>query len=75
MREAGFSTLRTVASTVLAASARISLVAINHADATVLQKHFPGLAGWQPNPVRAGGTTARRARRVRPRLVQPTVRR
>ena len=40
-----------VASAVLAASPRICHVAINQADATVLEKHFPGLAGWLPNPV------------------------
>ena len=51
MREPGFRTLRAVASAVLAASPRICHVAINHADAAVLEKHFPGLAGWLPNPV------------------------
>jgi len=51
MREPGFRTLRAVASAVLAASPRVCHVAINHADATVLEKHFPGLAGWLPNPV------------------------
>jgi len=51
MREPGFRTLPAVASAVLAGSPRICHVAINHADATVLKKHFPGLAGWLPNPV------------------------
>jgi len=51
MREPGFRTLRAVASAVLAASPRICHVAINRADAAVLEKHFPGLAGWLPNPV------------------------
>jgi hypothetical protein len=51
MREPGFRTLRAVASAVLAASSRICHVAINRADAAVLEKHFPGLAGWLPNPV------------------------
>ena len=51
MREPGFRTLPAVASAVLAGSPRICHVAINHADAAVLEKHFPGLAGWLPNPV------------------------
>jgi glycosyltransferase involved in cell wall biosynthesis len=51
MREPGFRKLDTVASAVLSGSPRICHVAINHADAMVLEKHFPGLAGWLPNPV------------------------
>ena len=51
MREPGFRTLPAVASAVLAGSPSICHVAINHADAAVLEKHFPGLAGWLPNPV------------------------
>ena len=51
MREPGFRTLRAVASAALAASPRVCHVAINHGDASVLKKHFPGLAGWLPNPV------------------------
>jgi glycosyltransferase involved in cell wall biosynthesis len=51
MREPGFRKLDAVASAVLAGSSCIAHVAINHADATVLEKHFPGLAGWLPNPV------------------------
>lgn len=50
-RGRGFRTLPAVARAVLAGSPRICHVAINHADATVLQRHFPGLAGWLPNPV------------------------
>ena len=51
MREPGFRKLDAVASAVLAASPRICHVAINRGDATVLEKHFPGLAGWLPTPV------------------------
>jgi len=51
MRKPGFRKLDAVASSVLAGSPRICHVAINQADATVLEKHFPGLAGWLPNPV------------------------
>jgi glycosyltransferase involved in cell wall biosynthesis len=51
MREPGFRKLDAVANAVLAGSPRICHVAINHADARVLEKHFPGLAGWLPNPV------------------------
>jgi glycosyltransferase involved in cell wall biosynthesis len=51
MREPGFRTLRAVASAVLAVSPQICHVAVNHDDAKVLEKHFPGLAGWLPNPI------------------------
>ena len=51
MRESGFRTLCAVASAVLAGSPHVGHAAINHADATVLEKHFPGRAGWLPNPV------------------------
>jgi glycosyltransferase involved in cell wall biosynthesis len=51
MHEPGFRTVHAMASAVLAGSPRISHVAINHADAAVLEKHFPGLAGWLPNLV------------------------
>lgn len=50
-REPGFRKLPAVASAVLASSPHICHVAINRADATVLERHFPGLAGWLPNPV------------------------
>jgi hypothetical protein len=53
MREPGFRKLDALASAVLAGSPHICHVAINRADATVLEKHFPGLAGWLPNPVEA----------------------
>ena len=51
MRESGFRTLPGVAGAILAGSPRISHASINQTDATVLEKHFPGLAGWLPNPV------------------------
>jgi glycosyltransferase involved in cell wall biosynthesis len=51
MREPGFRKLDAVANAILPDSPRISHVAINQADASVLEKHFPGLAGWLPNPV------------------------
>ena len=51
MRNSGFRKLPTVARAVLAGSPHIAHAAINQADATVLKKHFPGLAGWLPNPV------------------------
>jgi len=50
-REAGFRTLPALARAVLANSPLICHVAINHADAAVLERHFPGRAGWLPNPV------------------------
>ncbi len=51
MRQSGFRTLPHVATAILAASPGISHASINHADASVLKKHFPGLAGWLPNLV------------------------
>jgi glycosyltransferase involved in cell wall biosynthesis len=50
MRLSGFPTLPAVADAVLASSPRICHVAINRPDARVLQRHFPGLAGWLPDP-------------------------
>lgn len=51
MRHAGFRKTSSVADAVLTPSQSIAHAAINNADATVLKKHFPGLAGWLPNPV------------------------
>ncbi len=71
MREPGFRTLRAVAGAVLAASPRICHAAINHADAAVLEKYFPGLAGWLPNPVEsAAPPSAPRVRAARVWLSQ-----
>lgn len=56
MRQRGFRTLPAVARAVLPGSPRICHAAINQADARVLQKHFPGLAGWLPNPVETAAT-------------------
>lgn len=50
-REPGFLKLDAVAAAILAGSHQITHVAINQADAAVLEKHFPGLSGWLPNPV------------------------
>jgi glycosyltransferase involved in cell wall biosynthesis len=49
--ERGFRKLPAVANAVLAASPMISHLAINQADAKVLEKHFPGLSGWLPDLV------------------------
>jgi glycosyltransferase involved in cell wall biosynthesis len=49
MQTPGFRKLDTVANVVLAASPWISHVAVNRADADVLERHLPGLAGWLPN--------------------------
>ncbi len=53
-REPGFRKLDAVAGAVLAGSPHIAHAAISQADATVLEKHFPGLAGWLPNPIETG---------------------
>lgn len=57
-RGRGFRTLPAVARAVLAASPHICHVAINHADAAVLEKHFPGLGGWLPNPMERAAPVA-----------------
>jgi glycosyltransferase involved in cell wall biosynthesis len=51
LREPGFRKLDAVARAVLAVSPQISHLAINQADAAILQKHFGRLAGWLPNPL------------------------
>jgi glycosyltransferase involved in cell wall biosynthesis len=50
-REPGFRKLDAVADAVLPAAPGLCHAAINHADAAVLEAHFPGRAGWLPNPV------------------------
>jgi hypothetical protein len=50
MCENGFGKLDAVAKAVFTASSQICHASINQADAAVLKKHFPGLAGWLPNP-------------------------
>ena len=49
--EPGFRRLPALAAAVLAGSPHISHVAINQADARILEKHFPDRAGWLPNLV------------------------
>ena len=49
MRRAGFRTLNNVAHTILPAGPNVRQVAINQADAKVLQRHFGAQAGWLPN--------------------------
>ncbi len=56
MRGRGFRGPAAVADAVLADAPGICHVAINRADASVLRRHFPGRAGWLPNPA---GPTAR----------------
>ena len=53
-RQPGFRKLDAVASAVLPSAGCIYHAAINRADASILEKHFPGLAGWLPNPVEPG---------------------
>lgn len=49
IRRSGFRTLKAAANLVFG-SPQSRPVAINHADATVLKRHFPGRAAWLPNP-------------------------
>lgn len=51
IRGAGFRTLPSMASAVLAGSPHICHLAINQTDASVLNQYFSSLAGWLPNPV------------------------
>lgn len=51
LNEPGFRRLPAVARAILPDSPHICHVAINAADAAVLERHFPGRAGWLPNPV------------------------
>jgi glycosyltransferase involved in cell wall biosynthesis len=46
----GFRSLHVAAAATLPASAWITHLAINRADAAVLERHFPDRAGWLPNP-------------------------
>lgn len=50
-RAPGIHSLGAVAQAVFAVSPWVRHAAINQADAIVLERHFPGLAGWLPNPV------------------------
>jgi len=51
MRRAGFRSLAAVGAVILPASPVTRHAAINHADATVLRRHFGARSGWLPNPV------------------------
>lgn len=63
MRKAGFRSGRRVAQALIPVGRHIHHVAINRADAAVLQKHLRGHARWIPNPAEAGN--ASRPRRYR----------
>jgi hypothetical protein len=49
MRRCGFRTLRAVAETIFPPAPNLCHVAINQADARILQRHFRGRADWLPN--------------------------
>jgi glycosyltransferase involved in cell wall biosynthesis len=49
MRQCGFRTLAAVADAVFPAHEKLRHIAVNRADARVLQRHFPGRARWLPN--------------------------
>jgi glycosyltransferase involved in cell wall biosynthesis len=66
MRAAGFRTLAHVARVIFPLLPLARHLAINHADAAVLQKHFPGQSGWLPNLSEPGDLpTVREARQAR----------
>ncbi len=63
MRQWGFPTLAATAHAVFPSSGRVLHTAINHADATILSRHFGRRALWLPNlSDRAAPPTAARAR-------------
>jgi hypothetical protein len=49
MRRAGFRTLRSAAWTIFPPASGVRHVAINHADAEILRRHFAKRARWLPN--------------------------
>ena len=49
MRRFGVRTLKAAAQIVFPAAKNLCHIAINHADASVLLRHFPGRADWLPN--------------------------
>jgi glycosyltransferase involved in cell wall biosynthesis len=51
MRRTGFRSLSQVAAAILSGARHARHIAINNADATVLQHHFPLQSGWLPNPI------------------------
>lgn len=66
MRRCGFRTLRAVAEAIFPPSPNLRHIAINRADAGILQRHFQGSASWLPNltepapaPTHARGCAAR----------------
>jgi len=54
MRRAGFRSTAEVAGTIFSASPNVRHVAINQADARLLQRHFPQQAAWLPNLTEPG---------------------
>lgn len=50
MRRAGFRSLAAVAGAILPVAPGVRHAAINHADTSVLSRHFGSFAGWLPNP-------------------------
>lgn len=51
LREPGFCKLDAIARAILPASSLTFHAGINQADASILERHFPGQAAWLPNPV------------------------
>ena len=49
LRRSGFRTLNGIAGTLFPPEANLHHVAINQCDARILERHFPGHAGWLPN--------------------------
>ena len=60
MREAGFRTLAQVARVIFPGAGTARHLAINQADAAILQRHWGGQSGWLPNLSEPGELAAER---------------
>ncbi len=61
MRGVGVRSLAAAAEVVFAVASPVQHVAINHADASVLKKHFGAQSGWLPNPANSRTKTSKAA--------------
>lgn len=63
MRRAGVRSVAAAARAIFAAAPRLKHVAINHADAKILQRHLGARTGWLPNPAGVHTVTSGKALR------------
>jgi len=77
MRRTGFRTLAQTAKVLFATAPHVRHLAINQADASVLQHHLPQQSGWLPNlmepmPVPSSGSVRRTRDWLRDQLGEPS---